>query len=69
MEDTLMTEEQFADLVGWSLDWARKQRRAGNGPEFIRLGTSGGTIRYRREAVDRWLQDRTHDSGSEEAGQ
>lgn len=67
MEDRLITEEELADLVGWSLDWVRKQRRSGNGPDYIRLGGGKGHIRYRQSAVDAWLDERTHESAAAEA--
>ena len=63
----LLTQAEVAELLGGEIstrtleDW----RRRGLGPDFIKLsGTKrgGGRVRYRPQAVDRWLD--AHERGN-----
>jgi excisionase family DNA binding protein len=52
----LMKEREVADLLRISRQTLSKWRAEDKGPPFIQVG---GSIRYAREAVDKWLADRT----------
>jgi predicted DNA-binding transcriptional regulator AlpA len=49
----ILTEKELAQSYKHSVSLARKWRRTGEGPPFIRLG--GKLIRYRRADVEAWL--------------
>ena len=52
----LLTTPQLVDLLGVSEYWLRDGRLYTYGPPIIR--TSQRTVRYRRDAVVRWLAER-----------
>lgn len=53
-EDFLFfTEAEFAAFVGKSVTWARRQRRLGRSPVYVRVGR---TPKYRREDIAAWMQ-------------
>lgn len=49
---TLLTAEEVAELLGVTTAWVYAQSRAGAIPT-VKLGRY---YRYRREAIDRWLE-------------
>lgn len=53
---TLRTPRYVADLCGVSLNTLKSWRHRGYGPPFIRFGPKEGTVRYRQEDLDRWLE-------------
>lgn len=53
---TLLTVEQAAALIGVSPWTLRKWRTKGKGPCFVRLGCALGTVRYRRQDLDAYLE-------------
>lgn len=58
--DRMMTPREVADLLGLSLQRLAQLRRAGTGPAYCKLSDGqGGSIRYRRAAVDAWIESRT----------
>ena len=56
MAESLMTSPEVDEYVKGGRGWANKRRHAGDGPPYIRISRFG--IRYRREDVDRWLDER-----------
>lgn len=52
----LLTEKEAADLLTVTDRTMRAWRYSGSGPDFIKLGA---IVRYRREALESWLQSRT----------
>jgi excisionase family DNA binding protein len=49
----LLTAEEVAELLGVTPAWVYEQSRAGRIPTV----TLGRYRRYRREAIDRWIQE------------
>ena len=52
----LMKEREVAEMLRISRQTLSKWRSEDKGPPFIQVG---GSIRYNREAVQRWLDERT----------
>jgi excisionase family DNA binding protein len=52
----LLTSREVAELLKVSKPTLARWRAADQGPPFIQIE---GSIRYQREALDRWLADRT----------
>jgi hypothetical protein len=52
--DQILTTQQLADRIGYRADTVASWRRAGRGPEFIRLGYN---VFYTVEAVERWERE------------
>jgi hypothetical protein len=61
--DSLITPARLAARLGLTQRTLSEKRITGTGPAFIRTGKS---VRYRPEAVDRWLISNEHHSTSEE---
>ena len=55
-EHDLLTTPELARWLGVSVQWAEICRVRDNGPPYVKVGK---LIRYRREAVVRWLKSRT----------
>jgi excisionase family DNA binding protein len=53
MADKLMTAAEVAEMTGMTLGWVYSESRAGRIPT-IKLGRYR---RFRREAIERWLED------------
>jgi len=53
MTDSLLTAKEVADLLGVATSWVYEQSRRGQIPT-VRLGRYR---RYRREAIEAWLED------------
>jgi hypothetical protein len=62
-DDELLTPNQIADWFGVSLVWLARARDGGYGPPYERIGPH--TIRYRRDKVRAWLDERSHRSTRE----
>jgi excisionase family DNA binding protein len=54
-DDVLLTEAEVADLLRVSPRTVRRWRNEGTGPPALRVGRR---IRYRRSAVEAWLDRR-----------
>jgi hypothetical protein len=59
-DDQLMTTEQTAAWLGVSTQWLEIRRCNGGGPPFERI--SARTVRYRRDKVRHWLDQRSYAS-------
>jgi predicted DNA-binding transcriptional regulator AlpA len=55
MQD-LLTEREVADMLRLSRQTLSRWRSCDQGPPFVQIG---GTIRYSRESLERWIQDNT----------
>ncbi len=55
----LATPREYCDHVGITLSQAAQMRYLGTGPEFIKIGRR---VRYRWEAIEVWLEERTRKS-------
>lgn len=60
MEDRLISEQEFADMMGWKISYARKLRYDGKAPERFVQNGKGGAVSYWLSDVRAWLADRTH---------
>lgn len=54
--DRLMDAAETAAFIGRSVRTLEQWRYLGKGPDYVKVGKS---IRYRRSAVDRWLDAMT----------
>lgn len=50
--EPLLDSRQAAKIIDKSVSWITKERTAGRGPRFIRIGRS---VRYRRADLDAYL--------------
>jgi predicted DNA-binding transcriptional regulator AlpA len=64
-DDDLLSTLQMATWLGVSHQWLEIRRHRGDGPPFERLGPR--CVRYRRDKVKAWLDERTYKSTSEYA--
>jgi predicted DNA-binding transcriptional regulator AlpA len=64
-DDDLLSTEQMSAWFGVSSQWLEIRRHRGDGPPFERLGPR--CVRYRRDKVKAWLDQRTHRSTEEYA--
>jgi len=64
MNTLLLTERDVSSEYDFSPKTLQGWRLRGGGPEYVKCGRS---VRYRREAVERWLDDRTRKSTSDTA--
>jgi len=55
--DELLTTAAVAEWLGVSTQWLETGRSKGYGPPFVRLSPS--RVRYRRDRVRTWLDERT----------
>ena len=56
----LLTEKETAKILGFSIRTLQKWRSNGGGPRFVRV--SARAIRYRREDLEQWIEDRVRTS-------
>ncbi len=53
---TMLTTEQLAARWGIAPKTLHNWRHTGGGPPFVKIGRA---VRYRADAIDRWLAERT----------
>lgn len=58
MSETFSTPEA-AEYIGWPAETLRTWRRRGTGPKFVKAGNH---VRYRKVALDRWLEQREREA-------
>ncbi|HEX9790585.1 MAG TPA: helix-turn-helix domain-containing protein [Kiloniellales bacterium] len=64
----LLTARQAAEFLGVSTEYLELHRRLGDGPEFLKLTDApNGIVRYRRDALEKWLAERTRTQTGESA--
>lgn len=59
----LLTEEEAAELLGFSSRFLQGRRYTGDGPKFVRI--SARAVRYRPEDLQEWAAERLRTSTSE----
>ncbi|MDX3519271.1 helix-turn-helix domain-containing protein [Streptomyces scabiei] len=65
MANELLTPKQVRDTYGFSVQQLAHWRWMGTGPSYIKTGESkAGRIKYRRSAIEQWLDERTVHGGS-----
>jgi predicted DNA-binding transcriptional regulator AlpA len=64
-DDELLSTQQMAAWFGVSHQWLEIRRHRNDGPPFERLGPR--CVRYRRDKVKAWLDERSHRSTEEYA--
>jgi predicted DNA-binding transcriptional regulator AlpA len=62
--EALLTEAQVSEILGRGVPTLQKDRVAGTGPQFIKMGR---LVRYRPSDVQAWLTERVRQSTSEGA--
>lgn len=61
-DGNLLTPQQAAEALALSVSWLAKLRLYGGGPPFLKLGRC---VRYRREDLTKWLENKTRSSTSD----
>lgn len=65
MTDPLLTPKQVFAEYGIAPQTLSNYRWAGTGPDFIKQTPGkGGRIKYRRSAIEKWLNERTVSTGA-----
>jgi predicted DNA-binding transcriptional regulator AlpA len=64
--EALLTEAQVSEILGRGVPTLQKDRVAGTGPQFIKMGR---LVRYRPADVQAWLAERVRRSTSEGAAE
>lgn len=60
MSDPLLTPREVEAEYGFTLTALRNWRYMGEGPDYIKTSPGrGGRIKYRRSAIEAWLDART----------
>ena len=59
----LLTEAEAARLLGFTPRFLQERRYKGGGPKFVRV--SARAIRYRREDLETWAEERLRTSTSD----
>lgn len=61
MQSNNLTTQQAATYVSLSPNTLNRWRWSGDGPRYVKLGRA---VRYRREDLDAWLDERVRESTS-----
>lgn len=65
MTDELLTPRQVHTDYGFSPQTLANWRWIGQGPDYIKTSPGrGGRIKYKRSAIERWLNERTVSGGA-----
>jgi predicted DNA-binding transcriptional regulator AlpA len=59
--ESLLSEEQLAEIIGKPARTLRQWRYIGVGPKYLKLGA---TVRYRPSDVEAWLDSRVQEPGT-----
>ncbi|MFF0076581.1 helix-turn-helix transcriptional regulator [Streptomyces sp. NPDC005494] len=63
--DELLSPRQVEELYGFQAQTLANWRWTGLGPDYIKMSPGkGGRIRYKRSAVEAWLDERTVSGGA-----
>lgn len=67
-KDELLSPKQAHAEYGFSPQTLANWRWTGTGPDYIKCSPGrGGRIKYRRSAIERWLQEQTVTTGGSAA--
>jgi len=61
----LLNEKEVAKLIGMSVYWLRRCRWVGNGIPYVKMDGVCGSVRYRREDVEAFLDARVKTNTSQ----
>lgn len=61
MDDRILSEEEFADLVGYKVSYVQKLRYQKQGPSYHQPQGKGGKVFYLLSEVHAWLRNETND--------
>ncbi len=61
----LLTEKEVGQLIGFAPRTLQNWRSRGGGPPFVRV--SKGCVRYRRQDIDAWAEERLRVSTADDA--
>lgn len=56
LKSEILTSKETAKLLGYRVRTLKKWRSTGRGPAYVRIGSR---VRYRREEINRWLDQQT----------
>jgi len=62
--DTLLNEKQAARFLNFTPRCLQAWRQRGGGPKYVRI--SSRAVRYRRQDLDSWIEERLKSSTSED---
>lgn len=62
----LLTEDEAAELIGFTPRALQNWRRVGGGPRFVRVGSR--VVRYRPQDLEAWAAERLRTSTSDTGG-
>lgn len=64
MADELLTQREVAEMLKVAVRTLERWRQDGSGPPFVRVGPRA--IRYRRTAVEQWLEANPETRGADD---
>lgn len=67
MAAELLTPKQVEDEYGFKVSTLANWRWTGTGPEFIKTSGVSGRIKYKRSAIEAWLDSLTVKTGGQRA--
>lgn len=67
MAAELLTPKQVQEEYGFKVSTLANWRWAGVGPEFIKTAGRSGRIKYKRSAIEAWLNAQTVKTGGRRA--
>lgn len=53
-----LNEEQAAEHIGFSISTLRHWRNNNTGPDYIQAGGKGGTVKYTKHDLDKYMESR-----------
>jgi excisionase family DNA binding protein len=59
VSETVLTAAEAAEYVNYPEETLRRWRALGTGPRYIKAGRH---VRYRKAALDKWLEERERES-------
>lgn len=65
--EALLTTAQAAERLGMKPQTLRKMRHQGRGPVFVRWGGPKSRAMYKPSAIDKWVEENTHNNATVEA--
>jgi predicted DNA-binding transcriptional regulator AlpA len=64
----MITEQQLAEILRIGISTIRRWRSTGMGPTHIRMGSGRGSIRYRMEDVDDFIEKNSRSKANQLEG-
>jgi excisionase family DNA binding protein len=60
-----LSQEEAGEYLWWPAETLRTWRRRGVGPQYVKMGNH---VRYRKAALDRWLEEREQEVAGSATG-